>query len=972
MTRFLQINLNHCKSAQQLLLQQAINSDVIIISEQHISLPSWYNDNRGVCAIGLRNGVVPDEVGTPGQGYVWIRLNGIRIYSCYISPNIHITEFETFLSDLERSIRSGDGEIIVAGDFNAKHSDWDPVHNERRGELLSTWLAALGLYVCNRGVAATYERDGSASVVDVTLASASIVPRIQNWHVLDEESYSDHNYIGFTMLQQKPDTNNTIVNGWAWRKIDYDKIHQFLDTQQVTNDPVKLMLIIKEACDECMPKRQFKHDSRKPKFWWTQEIAELRKTALIARRTYQRARRRRRSATNEHAALKEERNKLKLAIRRSQESCWRALCADVDHDPWGTPYRVVMRKIGGQPPVPKLMIPRIVDALFPVHPAPARAEYKEASPLRKFTEDELKIAVHRMPNRKAPGPDGIPNEVVKLMASKSPLMFLNTFNHCMETGYFPLAWKSATLVLLRKGDKPQDQTSSYRPICLLSCVGKLFERLLFNRLEAHLCSTNGLSSHQFGFRRGKSTIDAISEVQKIVRNASIAPLRKRGLCSLVTLDVANAFNTASWDVIDRALVKKNVPGYLVRVVRSYLSNRSLLYADTSRELSSGVPQGSVLGPLLWNVMYDEIFQLDLPHNVSVVGFADDIALVGTDRTTPLLELAMNEALSKVADWLNSIELNLAVQKTEAVMLTSRKGYTRPSFKLGEQTIEVQRSVRYLGVLMDSSLTFIEHAKSAGAKAMRTTNALSRILPNIGGPSPAKRKLLAGVVRSQLLYAAPTWASAVVKREHCIKHLRAAYRRAALRVSMAYRTTSYEAATMLSAMAPIEILATEREKIRNCTNTEERAEVRRQTISDWQSMWDSAPNGRWTHRLLPDIKSWISRKHGNLNHFITQALSGHGCFGDYLYKYKIVGTAKCIVCDYPDDSPEHTIFQCDAWHVRRQRLYTELGESLTPESIGCRMTRDRKSWDLIANFLEFIMVTKLKEERFQQQQILITL
>lgn len=138
MTRFLQINLNRCKVAQQLLLQTAVNSDVIIISEQNTSIPSWYNDNRGDCAIGLLNGEAPDEVGVPGQGYVWIRLRGIRIYSCYISPNIHITDFESFLSDLERSIRSGDGEIIIAGDFNAKHSDWDPAHNDRRGDLLSS------------------------------------------------------------------------------------------------------------------------------------------------------------------------------------------------------------------------------------------------------------------------------------------------------------------------------------------------------------------------------------------------------------------------------------------------------------------------------------------------------------------------------------------------------------------------------------------------------------------------------------------------------------------------------------------------------------------------------------------------------------------------------------------------------------------------------------------------------------------
>lgn len=254
MTRFLKINLNRCKVAQQLLLQTAVDSDVIIVTEPNTSLPSWYVDNRGDCAIGLLNGVAPEEVGVLGQGYAWIRVKGIRIYSCFVSPNIHITDFEKYLSDLDRSIRSTDGEIIIARDFNAKHSDWDPEHNDRRGELLSSWLAALGLFVCNRGIVPTFQRGSSASIVDVTLISSAVVPRIQNWHVLDEESFSDHNYIGFTITQHNPNAHNTFINGWAWRKIDHDKIHKFLDTQQTTDDLDKLMGIIKEACDESMPK----------------------------------------------------------------------------------------------------------------------------------------------------------------------------------------------------------------------------------------------------------------------------------------------------------------------------------------------------------------------------------------------------------------------------------------------------------------------------------------------------------------------------------------------------------------------------------------------------------------------------------------------------------------------------------------------------------------------------------------------
>lgn len=100
------------------------------------------------------------------------------------------------------------------------------------------------------------------------------------------------------------------------------------------------------------------------------------------------------------------------------------------------------------------------------------------------------------------------------------------------------------------------------------------------------------------------------------------------------------------------------------------------------------------------------------------------------------------------------------------------------------------------------------------KATKTAKALASILPNIGDPLPAKKKkLLGGVVSSQLLYAAPCWASSVIKREHCVKQLRATSRKAALRVIMAYRTVLFKAASLLSSMTPIELSALERDKCR---------------------------------------------------------------------------------------------------------------------------------------------------------------
>ncbi|KAH8406431.1 hypothetical protein KR222_000970, partial [Zaprionus bogoriensis] len=156
------------------------------------------------------------------------------------------------------------------------------------------------------------------------------------------------------------------------------------------------------------------------------------------------------------------------------------------------------------------------------------------------------------------------------------------------------------------------------------------------------------------------------------------------------MDVKNAFNSAKWSGILRALENFRVPPYLIRMVRSYFSGRVLRY-DTddglrTHDVTLGVPQGSVLGPLLWNAMYDAVLKLELPENTQLIGFADDIALV-VGKHIVTTEEACNSAIRRVHHWLAAAGLELAAHKTEAVLVSSRKVVETARIMVGSTVVQ---------------------------------------------------------------------------------------------------------------------------------------------------------------------------------------------------------------------------------------------------------------------------------------------
>ena len=183
-----------------------------------------------------------------------------------------------------------------------------------------------------------------------------------------------------------------------------------------------------------------------------------------------------------------------------------------------------------------------------------------------FTLEKLGRAGRRLKANTAPGIDEVPNEILNEVIVGYPEILLEAFNSCLREGRFFDDWKKQRLVLLRKGNKPLEEASSYRPICLLDTMEKLLEELILQRLQSLLVGENSLSENQFGFRKGRSTVDAIQAVIDIATNARRGTGKHKGFSALISIDIRSAFNTARWKICIEAMVQKKVPDHLLRII----------------------------------------------------------------------------------------------------------------------------------------------------------------------------------------------------------------------------------------------------------------------------------------------------------------------------------------------------------------------------------------------------------------------
>lgn len=391
----------------------------------------------------------------------------------------------------------------------------------------------------------------------------------------------------------------------------------------------------------------------------------------------------------------------------------------------------------------------------------------------------------------ATGVDNIPNNFIKRYNDILTPIITHICNLSLNQGEFPSAFKKASIHPIHKhGDR--DRVNNYRPISILPALSKILEKIVNKRLVQYLESKELLSNSQFGFRRKKSTNDAVHELTNYV----ITKLDDTKKVKAVFLDLAKAFDTVSVPRLLEKLERLGIRGTQLKFFDSYLKDRTQcvkidnLYSD-ELPISYGVPQGSILGPTLFLTYINDLCELQL-HNGRIITFADDTALIFYGNSWEEVYQCAQDGFSLVTKWLANNLLTLNIEKTKYISfsLNNRNNpYTQPQYVIpGHSQNNCQSTcscpnlqhvdkIKYLGVIIDKNLNFLPHIKLLTSRTRKLIY-IFKNLRHVADDRVLKMTYVA-LCQSILTYCISSWGGAA--KSHIIALERA--QRAVIKVAL---------------------------------------------------------------------------------------------------------------------------------------------------------------------------------------------
>jgi hypothetical protein len=315
-------------------------------------------------------------------------------------------------------------------------------------------------------------------------------------------------------------------------------------------------------------------------------------------------------------------------------------------------------------------------------------------------------ALQKLDQSSSAGKSGIPTSVIRFCAEELALPLASLFNCCISSGSIPDEWKCALVFPLHKKG-PVENCDNYRGISVLPPIAKIFEKILSSRIQFHFDSNNLFVSNQHGFRAGFSCESALHSILDRWKEA----IDSNSIVGALFIDFKKAFDLVNQELLLRKLFHYGFDNASLKLLTNYFSNRSpetRIGSTTSDSLpiNLGVPQGSILGPLLFL-----IFINDLPFSSELLSilFADDTTLSHSADYLGVLISKLRTELLNFIYWTEFNHLTINWQKTKFMFLTKKRGLSFPSsISIDDSDIEIVSDFKLLGCTIDKDLNFQKH------------------------------------------------------------------------------------------------------------------------------------------------------------------------------------------------------------------------------------------------------------------------
>ena len=363
---------------------------------------------------------------------------------------------------------------------------------------------------------------------------------------------------------------------------------------------------------------------------------------------------------------------------------------------------------------------------------------------------DVELGIRKLKSKTTIGPDGIPQYLVKGCSDvlKYPLQII--FNMSLQTLTFPERWKEALIIPIPKAANIRD-IQNFRPIAKLPTFCKVFESIIYHRILTHVKPV--ISDFQHGFLPHRSTASNLATLTDHVA----FEINKGQQVDVVYTDFKKAFDTVNHDILLQKLKMFNFSPSAIKIMASYLSNRKLAVSyksniSRSYNMTSGVPQGSNLGPLLFLMFIN-----DLPRTVTyshTLLYADDLKLYKTIYC-PADCIALQKDINNVHEWCKANKLPLNIAKCKTMTFTYKKNVLMYPYNISGTEIERPPIIKDLGVKFDPSLSFSEHIESTINEAYRNFGFVCRMGREFKNTATIQ-KLYYTYVRSKLEYCSIIW------------------------------------------------------------------------------------------------------------------------------------------------------------------------------------------------------------------------